>query len=570
MTLDIPKGFGPRRDNANGPNVGLSIIERVSIQRSCWTDITKFPGYTASHVQISDTTISADLVLAGKCNVYGSDLQNLRITIDYQTDTRVHVKIYDPEEQVYQVPDYVLPSPNGTINATDSTPKVVMVESPFSFAHIDPLILNITNYTRTLWARDADGFPPGTNLYGNHPVYFENCPATQKRDGQYLENNTVGGTVDLYFMAGPGPIDVAKQYSELSDKAAMMPYWGFGFHNCRLGYASVSEIIEAVINYSAANIPLGTMWTDIVPMNDPTSFPLPEMRELVTYLHEHGQHYVVIVDLAVAYQNYNAFNDGAALDHHIDIGALWIDRSEPSNLYLINPQYTINNAGGSPSNHTVLTNLIHANGLAEYDTHSLYGAMMSATSQHPTIRPLIVTRSILIRARTQSPTSYNFASIFQVPMVGADICGFIDNTTETLCARRATLGTFYTFSGITMRRHRIYCRGFLGGHCFAEAARNAINTRYKLLDYICTGFYKQTVNGTPVLSPPMCLFRSLPRANSPHSRIFTSIPVYILGGSIPMRVSGADTTTTLPKLDFEILAVPDANGIASGELYLER
>jgi alpha-glucosidase len=46
---------------------------------------------------------------------------------------------------------------------------------------------------------------------------------------------------------------------------------------------------------------------------------------------------------------------------------------------LINPPYQIANAAGSISNHTINTDLIHSNGLAEYDTHNLYGTRKLAT-----------------------------------------------------------------------------------------------------------------------------------------------------------------------------------------------
>ena len=51
---------------------------------------------------------------------------------------------------------------------------------------------------------------------------------------------------------------------------------------------------------------------------------------------------------------------------------------------------------------------------------------------------------------------------------------------------------------------------------------------------------------------------------------FTDIPVHIRGGSIvPLRVSGANTTTELRKKDFELLIAPDTNGAAEGDLYLD-
>ena len=185
-------------------------------------------------------------------------------------------------------------------------------------------MLNTTNYIRTLWSRDAYTIPTGTNLYGNHPVYFDHrnskghpcCLSVELQwyaepmigtrvrhiltsilgmdifinstaeSGQYLEYNTIGGVIDLYFLAGPNPAQVARQYSDVIGKSAMMPYWGLGFHQCRYGMQDVYEVAEVVANYSAAGIPLETMWTDIDYMLlrrvftlDPYRFPLKLMRQ---------------------------------------------------------------------------------------------------------------------------------------------------------------------------------------------------------------------------------------------------------------------------------------------------
>jgi alpha-glucosidase len=146
--------------------------------------------------------------------------------------------------------------------------------------HSDSLRLNTTDYTRTLWSRDAYGIPSGTNLYGNHPIYFDHRVESgthgvfllsssgmdikinkTEADGQYLEYNTLGGIIDLYFLDGPSPVEVSQEYSSVTQKAAMMPYWSFGFHQCRYGYRDFYAIAEVVYNYSAAAIPLETMWT---------------------------------------------------------------------------------------------------------------------------------------------------------------------------------------------------------------------------------------------------------------------------------------------------------------------
>ena len=54
----------------------------ASLQRRA----SECPGYVASNVHHDGTSMSADLNLAGPaCNTYGSDLENLKLSVEYQT-----------------------------------------------------------------------------------------------------------------------------------------------------------------------------------------------------------------------------------------------------------------------------------------------------------------------------------------------------------------------------------------------------------------------------------------------------------------------------------------------------
>jgi alpha-glucosidase len=212
-----------------------------------------------------------------------------------------------------------------------------------------------------------------------------------------------------------------------------------------------------------------------------------------------------------------------------------------------------------------------------------------------------------------------FASLFQIPMVGADICGFGGNTTEELCARWAALGAFYTFS----RNHNDIAgnpQEFFLWPTVTESATKAIDIRYRLLDYIYTAFYRQTQTGEPFLQPLFYLYPKDENTFSNHLQFFygdallispvteegstsvdayfpkdifydwytgkplrgrgatvtltdidiTHIPIHIRGGNIiPVRSSGAMTTTELRTKNFQLIIAPGLNGRASGSLYLD-
>ena len=216
-------------------------------------------------------------------------------------ESRIHLKITDASNIRYEVPKSVFPRPavDPRVRPDAAQIKFTYTTAPFSFnisrsrtdevlfttvnhalifepqylrlkttlppmaniyglgEHTEPFRLNETNTTRTLWSRDAYGIPRGTNLYGNHPVYFEHRPyggthgvfllsssgmdVKIRGDGENvtsLEYNVIGGVFDFYFLAGSetDPAEVARQYAQVAGTPAEVPYWSFGLHQCRYGY----------------------------------------------------------------------------------------------------------------------------------------------------------------------------------------------------------------------------------------------------------------------------------------------------------------------------------------------
>jgi alpha-glucosidase len=313
---------------------------------------------------------------------------------------------------------------------------------------------------------------------------------------------------------------------------------------------------------------------------------------------------------------------------------------------LENPPYKIQAKYGTLWGWTVWPSAPNYGGYEQYDIHNLYASgMISHTrkgllDRRPDERPFIISRSTFSGDGAQSGhwTGDNdskwshyllsivqhqeFASIFQIPMVGSDVCGFNQDTDVNLCARWAMLGAWYPF----YRNHNAnnaVAQEFYLWPLVTEAAKKAISTRFALLDYFYTAFYQQTVDGSPstiiplffqypndtntldisyqffygpsILVSPVTIEDAtnvtiyLPEdtfydywsgqriiGNGTNITLtdigYTDIPVHIRGGTIlPLRTDAdtVNTTAALRNKNFTLLIAPDNSGRAAGYLHLD-
>ncbi|CAA7262383.1 unnamed protein product [Cyclocybe aegerita] len=99
-------------------------------------DIAKCPGYELHSLKHTNTGLTARLSLAGPaCNAFGTDISDLTIKVVYETQSRLHVNIFDTADKQYTIPESVIKlPPPPTQSFTKNSDLVLNYEpSPFAF-----------------------------------------------------------------------------------------------------------------------------------------------------------------------------------------------------------------------------------------------------------------------------------------------------------------------------------------------------------------------------------------------------------------------------------------------------
>ncbi|KAK2181122.1 hypothetical protein NP493_410g04035 [Ridgeia piscesae] len=334
---------------------------------------TNYNGYYLDQAKNTESGFSSRLLRPSYSKSgWPGDVFELQLEVAYETKTRLHFKIYDPNNKRYEVPIptpkvteipdalaygvNVIPNPFGIAVFRKSTGAVLfnseIPQAPLIFSdqflqmstatgsgliyglgeHQNPFLINSTWKQFSFWARDV--FPmDNTNLYGSHPFYLgmekdgsaygvfmlnSNAMDVEIQPMPAVTFRTIGGILDFYVFTGPTPDDVIRQYTEVIGLPVMPPYWSFGFHLCRYGYKNSTEVQTVINRNRALGIPYEVQWTDIDYMDRYLDWTYDKeaygtLPDVVKNLHDHDQKHIIIVDPGISNQypgSYAPYDDG--------------------------------------------------------------------------------------------------------------------------------------------------------------------------------------------------------------------------------------------------------------------
>ncbi|XP_048674815.2 lysosomal alpha-glucosidase isoform X2 [Caretta caretta] len=523
-----------------------------------------YPSYKMENLSATETGYTAGLTRTVP-SFFPEDLMVLRLDVVFETEGRLHFTLRDPANKRYEVP-LETPKARGQIASKlysvqfsadpfglmvfrESSGQVLLntTVAPLFFAdqflqistslpsrfisglgeHLTSLALNI-NWTKvTLWNRDMAP-TPYVNLYGSHPFYLviedgglahgvfllnSNAMDVVLQPSPALTWRTTGGILDFYVFLGPDPKSVVRQYLDVIGYPFMPPYWGLGFHLCRWGYSSTTATRQAVKNMTAARFPLDVQWNDLDYTDAKRDFTFnknnfKDYPDMVRDFHQSGRRYVMIVDPAISSSgppgSYKPYDDGLKRGVFIRnatgqplVGKVWPGPA-------VFPDFT------NPETHEWWHDMVREfhdqvpfdgmwidmNEPSNFVAGSLDGCPNNKLENPPYVPEVLL------------------FNLYGVPLVGADICGFLGDTSEELCVRWTQLGAFYPF----MRNHNDRGNKPQEPYAFSpaaqEAMRKAVFLRYSLLPYLYTLFHKAHSAGETVARPLFLEFPTDPNTLS--------------------------------------------------------
>nr|XP_034173391.1 neutral alpha-glucosidase AB isoform X1 [Osmia lignaria] len=369
------------------------------------------------------------------------------------------------------------------------------------------------------------------------------------------------GVIDVFFMLGPKPLDVFKQYSRLTGTAPLPQMFSLGYHQSRWNYNDQDDVIQIAENFDVHDLPLDVMWLDIEYTDskkyftwDERKFPNP--TEMIHNLTGKGRKLVVIIDPHIKRDNgYFVHNDATKMGYYVKTrdgkdyeGWCWpgatsyLDFFDPAVREYYIGQYSLDKFHGTTNDVyiwndmnepsvfngpevTMPKDVIHYGGWEHRNVHNINGFYMSMSTYEAlfrrsggSLRPFILTRSFFAGSqryaamwtgdntgdwdhfRISYPMCLSMA-VSGMSFCGADVGGFFKNPDSELFIRWNQAGAWLPFyrqhSHIETKRREPWTFN----DETTQLVREAFRMRYSYLPLWYTIFREHEITGVPVIRP---------------------------------------------------------------------
>jgi alpha-glucosidase len=396
----------------------------------------------------------------------------------------------------------------------------------------------------------------GKTTYG---IFLDNSYRTRFNFGASTDEkfscfSASDGEMNYYVFGASTIAGVIRDYTWLTGRMSMPPYWSLGYQQCRWSYAPESQVMGIAQQFRERQIPCDVIYLDIDYMDAYKIFTwnndkFPQPKAMIGKLNEMGFHLVTIVDPGIKVEKgYFAYDEGVANNYFMKypdgtnyIGSVWPGRCHFPDF----TKETVRKWWGASFNRLVdpgvegfwndmnepstwgqsIPNIVqldfdgHQGQITK--AHNIYGLEMSRATFEGTKallggkRPFVLTRAGFAGIQRYSAvwTGDNEATddhmllsarmvtglgLSGVSFAGPDVGGFMGNPTEQLYTRWMSMGVFTPF----FRNHSSWGtkskEPWSFGQTVEQQVKDMLIQRYRILPYIYSAFYESTVSGLPV------------------------------------------------------------------------
>ena len=393
-------------------------------------------------------------------------------------------------------------------------------------------------------------------VYG---IFLDNSYRTKfnfgaSTDEQFSWFSAANGEMNYYVFGASTISGIIRDYTWLTGRMTMPPYWSLGYQQSRWSYFPESQLMSVAQQFRDKKIPCDVIYLDIDYMDSYKIFTwnnerFPDPKSMIDKLNGMGFHIATIVDPGIKIdKDYFAYNEGMANNYFATYpnGANYTGSVWPGRCHF--PDFTnekVRKWWGNAFTHLIepgvegfwndmnepsawgqsIPNIV----MFDYEgkkasmaqAHNIYGLQMSRATYEGTRellkgrRPFVLTRAGYAGIQRYSAvwTGDNDATddhmllsarmvtglgLSGVSFTGPDVGGFMGNTSEQLYARWMSLGVYTPF----FRQHAAWDtkskEPWAFGLNIEYQVREMIAQRYRLLPYIYSAFHESVNSGLPV------------------------------------------------------------------------